>query len=80
MTLKTPEVTRRLHDIGHGSCFDVILSNCKISEDGTVSSTVNDHEMVYAVHEDDSAKHYAEIWDYRKHENPKSSVGAVFYL
>ena len=50
LTLKTPKVNTKLNHNGHGSCVDVIFSNCEI---GTVSSAVNDHEMVYAVISDD---------------------------
>ena len=54
MTLKTPKATKRLNQNSHGSCLDVIFSNCEISKSGIVSSTRSDHDMGYAVIGDDS--------------------------
>ena len=36
--------------------FDVISATCEISRSGIVSSTLSDHEVVYAVIGDDSVK------------------------
>ena len=80
MSLEYPKATRRISHTGHGSYFDIIFSICAISKNGIVSSTVSDHEMVYAVIGLDSIKQNAKIRDYRKIKNPETSVGAVLYL
>ena len=79
-TLKTLKATTRLNHNGHSFCPDVFFSICKISKSGLVSCAANDHEMVYAVSRDDSVKHNAMIRDYRKPQNPETSIGAVIYL
>ena len=80
VTSKTPKATRRLNNNGHGSCLDVIFSNCEMSKSGIVLRTVSDHVMVYAVNGDDSEKYNANIRDYQKLENPETFVRAVIYL
>ena len=58
----------------------IFFSICEMSKRGIFSSTVTDHEVVFAVIGVDSVKHVSKIKDYRKLENTKSSVRAVFYL
>ena len=67
MTLKTPRNNTRLKHNGHGSCLDVIFSNCEIRKIAVVSITVSDHKLVFALaifSKDDSVKHNVKNRDY----------------